>query len=567
MKSGFTRLLSFYFNYSRWIVIASMTAGVLAGITSASLIALIAVFVANPQKPTPGFIVTFVGLALFDMGAVFFANTLSVRLSQATVLDLRMRICRKVLSAPLRLLEEIGQARVMAVLTQDIPDITAAILQVPQLCINIAVLTACLIYLGWLSPLMLLILASFLGAAVFVVTRLERKAQVFIKEAREELDHLQSHLHSLSDGAKELKLHRPRRESFYSDVLWLSATKLKALNVRGQTWYSFLNSWVQVVYFLIIGTILIALPSLVTGEYRQILTGYALTILFMRGHIMGAMVTVPLIARARISLKKVEDLGLSLEPVDSPVATTEEARRINAWNVLELRGATHTYYREKEDDNFVLGPVDITLLPGELVFLVGGNGSGKTTLAKMIAGLYACEGGELLINGVPVTEKTQDDYRQLFSGVFSDFHLFEILLGIEKVNLDERARAYLNEFHLEHKVQVTDGVLSTTKLSHGQRKRLALLTAYLEDRPIYIFDEWASGQDPYFKEIFYLKLLPELKARGKTVLVVSHDDRYYSVADRIIKLENGKVAFDEPILGETELPGALPVAPSLTAKI
>ena len=562
MKSGLTKLLSFYFSHSKWVVIPAMIAGVLAGITSASLIALIAVYVANPQRPTLGFVLTFIGLGLFDMGAVFFANTLSVRLSQATVLDLRMRICRKVLSAPLRLLEEIGQPRIMAVLTQDIPDITTAILQIPQLCIHIAVLAACLVYLGWLSPLMLLILASFMGTAVLVVKQLESKGQIYIKDGRDELDHLTSHLHALSDGAKELKLHRPRRESFYSDVLWQSATKLQNFNVRGQTWFSLLNSWVQVVYFFVIGTILIALPSLVAGEYRQILTGYALTILYMRGHIMGVMITIPLISRARVSQRKVEDLGLSLEPVDGPVDTTEVTQTINSWNILELRAATHTYYREKEDSNFVLGPVDITLLPGELVFLVGGNGSGKTTLAKMIAGLYASEGGELLINGVPVTEKNQDDYRQLFSGVFSDFHLFEILLGIEKVNLDERARAYLNEFHLEHKVEVKDGVLSTTKLSHGQRKRLALLTAYLEDRPIYIFDEWASGQDPVFKEIFYLKLLPELKARGKTVLVVSHDDKYYSVADRIIKLENGKVEYDEPILSATELPVALPVAPS-----
>lgn len=562
MKSGLTRLLSFYFGHSKWVVIPAMTAGVLAGIASASLIALIAIYVANPQRPTLGFVLTFIGLGLFDMGAVFVANTLSVRLSQATVLDLRMRICRKVLAAPLRLLEDIGQPRIMAVLTQDIPDITGAILQVPQLCIHLAVLAACLVYLGWLSPLMLLILTSFMGVAVLVVKQLESKGQIHIKDGRDELDHLTSHLHALSDGAKELKLHRPRREAFYSDVLWQSATKLQTLNVRGQTWFSLLNSWVQVVYFFVIGTILIALPSLVAGEYRQILTGYALTILFMRGHIMGVMITIPLISRARVSLRKVEDLGLSLAPVDGLVATTAVTHTISSWNVLELRAATHTYYREKEDSNFVLGPVDITLLPGELVFLVGGNGSGKTTLAKMIAGLYASEGGELLINGVPVTEKNQDDYRQLFSGVFSDFHLFEILLGIEKVNLDERARVYLNELHLEHKVEVKDGVLSTTKLSHGQRKRLALLTAYLEDRPIYIFDEWASGQDPVFKEIFYLKLLPELKASGKTVLVVSHDDKYYSVADRIIKLENGKVEYDEPILSATELPAALPIVPS-----
>jgi putative ATP-binding cassette transporter len=95
-------------------------------------------------------------------------------------------------------------------------------------------------------------------------------------------------------------------------------------------------------------------------------------------------------------------------------------------------------------------------------------------------------------------------------------------------------------------VQVKDGTLSTIELSQGQRKRLALLTAFLEDRPFYIFDEWAADQDPFFREVFYLQLLPELKAKGKTVLVISHDDRYYSLGDRIIKLDYGKIEFDNP---------------------
>jgi putative ATP-binding cassette transporter len=68
-----------------------------------------------------------------------------------------------------------------------------------------------------------------------------------------------------------------------------------------------------------------------------------------------------------------------------------------------------------------------------------------------------------------------------------------------------------------------------------------LLTAYIEDRPIYVFDEWAADQDPFFKRVFYYNFLPELKARGKAVLVISHDDRYYNVADRIIRLDCGSV--------------------------
>jgi putative ATP-binding cassette transporter len=208
----------------------------------------------------------------------------------------------------------------------------------------------------------------------------------------------------------------------------------------------------------------------------------------------------------------------------------------------------HNYPSEEKDEGFMLGPIDLTLRPGELVFFIGGNGSGKTTLAKLLLGLYAPEAGEIRLDGAVITEENRDHYRQLFTAVFSDFYLFDSLLGIETPQLDEQALGYLKRLQLTQKVQVNDGVLSTTNLSQGQRKRLALLTAYLEDRSIYLFDEWAADQDPLFKQVFYYELLPELKAQGKTVLVISHDDRFYEVGDRIIKLEYGKIVYDQPVV-------------------
>jgi putative ATP-binding cassette transporter len=221
---------------------------------------------------------------------------------------------------------------------------------------------------------------------------------------------------------------------------------------------------------------------------------------------------------------------------------------------LDLVGVTHTYYREEDNGSFNLGPIDLTLRPGELVFLTGGNGSGKTTLAKLITGLYAPEAGEICVDGKPVTDELREDYRQCFSVVFSDFYLFESLLGIDGFELNSRARDYLVRLQLDRKVRVENKKPSTTDLSQGQRKRLALLTAYLEDRPIYLFDEWAADQDPLFKEVFYQHLLPELKARNKTVLVISHDDHYYHVADRLIKLDYGKIEYDRRMSGPEAAP-------------
>jgi putative ATP-binding cassette transporter len=178
------------------------------------------------------------------------------------------------------------------------------------------------------------------------------------------------------------------------------------------------------------------------------------------------------------------------------------------------------------------------------VFIVGGNGSGKSTLAKLITGLYIPEAGEIRLDEELITEQNREWYRQHFSVVFSDFYLFDELWGLENSGLDSKVQEYLKVLQLDHKVKVTNGKFSTTALSQGQRKRLALLTAYLENRPIYLFDEWAADQDPAFKKIFYTELLTKLRDQGKTVLVISHDDRYFHLADRIVKLEYGKVEFD-----------------------
>jgi putative pyoverdin transport system ATP-binding/permease protein len=194
-----------------------------------------------------------------------------------------------------------------------------------------------------------------------------------------------------------------------------------------------------------------------------------------------------------------------------------------------------------EEMGFLLGPISLTLLPGQITFIVGGNGSGKSTLAKLITGLYPARTGSIYLDGVPITDENREWYRQHFSAIFSDFYLFDSYLGFNHSDLDQEVQSYLKQLQLDHKVQVRDGVLSTTNLSQGQRKRLALLTAYLEDRPVYLFDEWASDQDPHFRDLFYRQILVRLKELGKAVIVITHDDRYFNLADNIIKLDYGQV--------------------------
>ena len=214
----------------------------------------------------------------------------------------------------------------------------------------------------------------------------------------------------------------------------------------------------------------------------------------------------------------------------------------SAWKSLELKNIQFTYHQK--DHPFHMGPINLSFKPGEIIFLQGGNGSGKTTLAKLFLGLYIPDEGELILDGTPITDENRAWFRQHFSAIFLDFTLFEELLGLEGPKIDETATRYLKSLRIDHKVKVKDGKLSTIDLSQGQRKRLALLIAFLEDRPIYVFDEWASDQDPVFREIFYNEILPDLKKRGKTVLAITHDIRYAHIADRIIKLDLGRTEYD-----------------------
>ncbi|HVF89384.1 MAG TPA: cyclic peptide export ABC transporter [Blastocatellia bacterium] len=520
-------------------------AGVISGISNTALLAVINSALNSNGEGTRALIRTFIGLCILLPASRFISEALLTRLTASAIYDLRVRLSAQILSAPLRLLEKIGPPRLLAALTEDIPAITAALVDVPLLVIHMSIVAGCLVYLGLLSWKVLIGVLIFMVVGIASYQLPILRASHYFKVARESWDNLFKHFSALTEGAKELKIHRRRRIAFMEQELKPTAASLRDFNITGNTIFTAARSWGQVLIFVLIGLLIFGLPRTL-GTDSKTLTGYTLIFLYMMTPIEVILSMFPVLSRADVAVKKIEDIGLSLISPSADGGSSDHEAKARGWGRLELRGVTHTYYREDESNNFTLGPIDLTFSPGELVFIAGGNGSGKTTLSKLITGLYIPEEGEVLLDAQPVTDASRDDYRQLFSAVFSDFYLFESLLGLEGPATDARARQRLAELQLDHKVRVEGGVLSTTQLSQGQRKRLALLTAYLEDRPIYLFDEWAADQDPMFKDVFYLQILPELKARGKTVIVITHDDRYYRVADRVVKLDYGRVVFDRP---------------------
>jgi putative ATP-binding cassette transporter len=542
------RLMSFLLRlskevrFSRLRIVVIALAGIISGVASTSMIALITEILTRQDGQAVRWTGLFIALCVVLPCFRYLSQMLLIDLTQQSLLAFRLQLARNILSASLRHLETVGPHRLLATLTNDINVIVDAMAMLPILVMHVAVVVSCLIYLGWLSPLVLLQVAGFIVVGVVAYQIPVIRAIRHFLRSRELYDHLVRDVRSLTEGTKELKMHRRRRSAFLGHMEQ-SALNLQRENRAGFLVFTAAASWGQAIFFVVLGLLVLLLPRLQPMDSRTLI-GFTVILFQMMVPLEVVMNALPNLGRALASARAVEEMGFTLESESKEQEGAAELAPSTGWGKLELAGVTHRYRRENEDESFLLGPIDLSFEPGELVFLVGGNGSGKTTLAKLLLGLYTPESGEIRFAGRTVDDSNREAYREHFAVVFSDFFVFESLLGLDAGSLDDEARKYLTKLHLQQKVQVKDGELSTVDLSQGQRKRLALLTAYLEDRPIYLFDEWAADQDPIFKQIFYLELLPELKARGRTVFVISHDDHYFHVADRVLKLDYGQIEAD-----------------------
>lgn len=553
-------MIRFLLRHSGWFLVLSVCSGLLGGLAGVGLIAVINRALDSEREALIQLGWIFAGLCVLLLLARMTSAFLLMRLGQNVIFNLRLKLSRQILQASFPRLQAVGPARILACLTQDIATFAEAFGWLPMLCVNIAIVGGCLLYLGWLSGVLLVLVLFTMVVGVSGFRLIEKRALHGLRMARESDDILYGHFRSLTHGMKELKLHEPRRDAFLSECLEAAAKGYRRHYLKGIGFYILAGNWGNGLFYLLIGAVLFLLPAVpdtAAGLARivelnisalsvglesgpEIVRGYCLTILYMMSPLSALMDGVPVLARGNIALKKILALGWDSRETESEKPGS--SLPFSPSDVLKLAAITHRYRREGEDRPFTLGPIDLTLQPGEVVFFIGGNGSGKTTLALLLVGLYAPEQGEIRLGEQLVTDVNREGYRQQFSAVFSDFYLFDSLLGFHGKELDDEALGFLVRLQLDHKVRIENGKFSTLDLSQGQRKRLALLVAYLEDRPFYLFDEWAADQDPIFKKIFYTELLPALKAKGKTVVVISHDDQYFHVADRCLKIEDGRLS-------------------------
>jgi putative ATP-binding cassette transporter len=464
----------------------------------------------------------------------------SCTMTEEVIARLRIRISNKLRHSNLTVVERIGKPQIEARLTQDTLTISQSAGEIANAAQSAVMIAVCVLYMASLSVVAFVLTLGLIGCGVSIYLRnqkvLDREWQSATKI---ETDFLGS-LGHLLDGFKELKVNRGKSEEFFETDYARICQEAK--RIKEHTGHEYVKNFIfSQTFFYILLAVLVFLLPVVSQAYGDVVVKATDTVLFMVGPLTMLVASIPIYARANVALGNITALDAFL---DTPEAASErlvEPAKVDfrGFREIVLEGVKFQY-ADNGDPGFSAGPFDLSVKAGEVVFLVGGNGSGKSTLLKLFTGLYAPQAGTLRVDHLRLQPAFYPAYRELFSIVFTDFHLFDRLYGCP--NVDEKVLAeWLHRLQIDHKTSFQGGRFTHLNLSHGQRKRLGLAVACIEDRPIFALDEFAADQDPGFRAYFYETLLPELKAAGKTVVAVTHDDRYFRCADRVIKMEYGHI--------------------------
>ncbi|NVZ84010.1 cyclic peptide export ABC transporter [Pseudomonas yamanorum] len=523
-----------------WPIVAiSIALGMVGGLSVTALLATINNALHADANLTQGAMMGFAGLCLLALISAICSDIGTNYVGQNIIARLRKELGEKVLAAPIDQIERYRSHRLIPVLTHDVDTISDFAFAFAPLAISMTVTLGCLGYLAMLSwPMFLLMLVAIVIGTVAQFIAQASGGRGF-EAARASEDELQKNYNAIAEGAKELRIHRPRRHRMFVHGIQATADFICKTQIRAINTFVIAKSFGSMLFFVVIGMALV-MQSFWPSQDKAVMSGFVLILLYMKGPLEHLIGTLPIVSRARIAFRRIAQLSEQFSSPEPHLLLSGSVEKPAPVHTLELSNVAYGFAPVEGSEPFHLGPVNLRIEQGDVIFIVGENGCGKTTLIKLLLGLYPPQQGEIRLNGQPVSAVNRDDYRQLFTTIFADYYLFDdVVQGDQQIPAD--ANKYLQRLEIAHKVSVRDGAFTTTDLSTGQRKRLALINAWLEERPVLVFDEWAADQDPTFRRIFYTELLPDLKRLGKTIIVISHDDRYFDVADQLVRMKNGKV--------------------------
>lgn len=525
-------------------LLALLTGGFYAGLVPFLIYAL---DTTTPlRSEVPGERYTMLHSPTEDLAAVFLAGCIAIILIKALSTILSQYVSQKAMAAhrlhlyqriqrlSLIDMERIGLARLQNLLSADLPQIAESAAILPIVWVSLVTVLGTLAYLLQLDPRIFGIVVACQLAVALSYQAPILFAMRYLRRVRATRDQLQQSIIALIRGAKELKLNAAKAEDFFQHDLAEPEARSIRDRTKGDTIILLAQCYGEMASFLVIGLIVFHLRYVFALTHNE-LFGIVVAVLYLTGPTESVMSSVRVLLNAGTSVARVSAFYSDLRPE----ACEGQETIAENWQRLHVKDLHFSYGGQEQA--FSVQGVDLSFERGQTSFIIGGNGSGKSTLSKCLSLHYMPTRGSICFDDQLVGPRSLRSARERISVIYSDYFLFPRLLRDTTPVDMVRVQGYLADLELDKKVQLTADGFSTTDLSDGQRRRLALLVLLLEDRDICIFDEWAADQDPRFKEIFYARILADLKRRGKIVIVISHDDRYFHYADQLIAMENGRL--------------------------
>ncbi|GHA08217.1 pyoverdine biosynthesis protein PvdE [Arenicella chitinivorans] len=501
--------------------------------------------VSDQNGTTANALPLFLGLIALMVLLSVVSQYVLAKLSAGVVAKTRTMMVNRLLQASYLQTERLGGHRTYAALTSDTARINKGISVIPEYTYSLASVMIALGYIGYLSVPILLFVLTVISVAILTVSLLLSRATRILQRLRSNDDDLFEQYQMLVEGSKELNLNHQRKRFFYDQLFAPTAESARRNTVNSQVNFALITNISNAFVFCAMVGMLFGANAFLPSVTTEVLVGTMLVFIYMVGPLSFIIDSFSSLVDAKVGYDRVRQFEHALTIDDGGLEGPLESVIDAAWSTIEFKNVCFTYPQHNSDSGFSVGPINLVLQRGQTCFICGGNGSGKSTFAKLLCGLYAPSKGEILIDGVPLETHTQRQaYRNLFTTIFSDFYLFADILDDHGQPCQNQSEVdgLLHQMQMDHKVDVVEGRFSTTDLSQGQRKRLALIQSQLEAAPICLFDEWAADQDPYFRHQFYHHVLPLLRSQNKMVVAITHDEAYFDQCDRLFKFDLGVVA-------------------------
>ncbi|MBO9509230.1 cyclic peptide export ABC transporter [Thalassospira sp. A3_1] len=464
--------------------------------------------------------------------------------------QLRLGMFDRVRKAAPDTLARVGQGAVQTALTQEMQTVSAALPLMLNGVQQVVLIICVAAYLAWLSTFAFVMISVLAIVVSTIHLQRIRKINDATRDAIDDENLLFGGLSDLLHGFKEVKMNSRRRAALLGALNDRSIRARDTKSVVKAQW-SREFALIQLAFYGMMAAMVFIVP-IFTSDYHDVAVQTTTAALFMIGPIGAVVAAVPSFTDSDVALRKIKDIDDQLEDALDAQHAQEATNGTSSLETLEkfqdalgniteisLRDVRFAYPGTSDSPGFAVGPINATFKKGEITFITGGNGAGKSTIIAVLTGLRPAAGGSIMVNDCPVPTDALQLYRDHFATVLSDYHLFRELYGIDDID-PKRVETLLKQMEIDDKVELDDNAFSTTSLSQGQRKRLALIAALLEEKPVLVLDEWAADQDPHFRSVFYEKILPSLRKQGKIIICVTHDDRWFDTADTIYHVRDGE---------------------------